>query len=160
MVQAKRHQPLQGRVSLCGRPRLERLEDRIQLGDTLLGVSAVALWRLSFTSLATPLMLDPGEHSYRWPDDLLASSYPVGSQLLADTGTDQAGSGTVGDRAGIGVTAEVADELAAPILARTDTLAEHVPVYRLAGLDWLQFEVTNEASFTAWSTDGWPVSRT
>ncbi len=119
------------RLSRAFRPRLERLEDRVQPGDTVLGISAVALWGLTFTSLAAPATFDPGVHHHRWHDDLFASMDTVGAQLLADTGTGEVVSGTVGDGTGIGVT----DGLAPPILASTDALAEHIAVYRLASLD-------------------------
>src|SRR2546425_4092886 len=44
------------------RPRLELLEERVQLGDTLLGLWAVVLWGLDGSSRGAPFALDSAEY--------------------------------------------------------------------------------------------------
>ena len=56
------------------RPRLEALEDRIQLGDTLLGLTVVALGEFGFALQDTPLVLAPSETEHREQDSLLSKS--------------------------------------------------------------------------------------
>src|SRR5216683_6937458 len=55
------------RASRIFRPRLELLEDRVQLGDTILGLSAVALWGLDLPSRDAPFVLDSAGHDRQWP---------------------------------------------------------------------------------------------
>jgi hypothetical protein len=140
MVRSRFRQPMQGRSdsvdarrSRSFRPRLERLEDRIQPGDTILGISAVALWGLGSPSLTAPRTLDPEYHDHRWDNGVFANLGTVGPQRLADTGTDQADAVAVNDPGGIGVTVEIADELAPPSLASSERLAEHLAGYRPIG---------------------------
>src|SRR5207245_1887228 len=121
------------------RPRLELLEDRIQLGDTILGLSAVALWGLRFTSLDGPVMLDPGAHDHRWADGLYSSLDTEASQLLEDPGRSQAVTPTVGDSCRIGPIAEMTDAIALSNLASTDALLEHSATYRLP---WLPLQAS------------------
>ncbi len=67
------------------RPRLELLEERVQLGDTILGLSAVALWGLDFSSLDVPLALDSSGDHVRWDGGLFSSPDAVASLSLADS---------------------------------------------------------------------------
>src|SRR5438067_4443718 len=48
------------------RPWLEVLEERVQPGDTLLGVCVVALAGLGRSTLDTPLPLEPDRQDCRW----------------------------------------------------------------------------------------------
>src|SRR6266851_3245397 len=50
----------------CYPLQLELLEDRIQLGDTVLGISAVALWSLHGRCADAPALLDCSEHGRQW----------------------------------------------------------------------------------------------
>src|SRR5438046_2003064 len=53
------------------RPRLELLEDRLPLGDTVLGLSVIALAGLGSSSLDTSLP-PAGEHSDAWQNGLFS----------------------------------------------------------------------------------------
>src|SRR5438105_4306206 len=79
------------------RPRLELLEDRIQLGDTVLGLSAVALWGVDFPSVDTPFVLDSAKHDRDWHHGIFSSLDAVPSLSLTDSRNDVAGSESSSD---------------------------------------------------------------
>src|SRR5438105_13848323 len=54
------------RRSATFRPRLELLEERVQLGDTILGLAAVLLGGLELPSGDTPFVPDSAEHDRAW----------------------------------------------------------------------------------------------
>jgi hypothetical protein len=93
MVRARFRQPNTRKIGFCGRAAIAQLPATaggarrpVQRGDTILGISATALWGLGFTSLAAPSKLDAGEYyDHRGQDGLFANLDTVGSQLLADT---------------------------------------------------------------------------
>ena len=58
-VHEKSRSPSDSRRSSRFRPRLELLEDRLPLGDTVLGLSVVTLAGLGFSSLDAPPLLGP-----------------------------------------------------------------------------------------------------
>src|SRR5437879_7201862 len=55
------------------RPRVETLEDRVQLGDTLLGLSVVALGGLGTAFWGTPLALAANGPEHEGQDPLFSS---------------------------------------------------------------------------------------
>ena len=73
--------PNTARVAPRYRPRLELLEDRVQLGDTLLGLAAVV--GLGSLSLDVPLAIDPGTRERAWQHGLFASLETVNSRPVA-----------------------------------------------------------------------------
>src|SRR5438132_3071217 len=115
------------------RPRLELLEDRIQLGDTVLGLSAVALWGIDFPSVAAPFVLDSAEHDREWHHGLFSSLDAVAWLSLADSPNHVAGSESSSDHAVTASAAGTASGSALPMLLENDALAGHMAAYRLAG---------------------------
>src|SRR5207245_9922159 len=79
------------------RPRLEVLEDRIQLGDTILGLSAVALWGLDFPSGDAPLLRDAAERDREWHPALFSGLDTLALLSLADGRNHEASSGSTAD---------------------------------------------------------------
>ncbi len=142
------------------RPRLELLEDRIQLGDTILGLSAVALWGLGANSLDALSALDPGAHgdsfagasglcathmhSPNKPEaqakgydpgsqhGLVSSLNAAGSLSAEDFRRHEAGSSTIGNCAGAAPIVETGGGLALSMRASAGALAGQMAVYRLA----------------------------
>src|SRR5207245_9697433 len=84
------------------RPRVEALEDRVQLGDTLLGLSVVTLGGLGFASWDTALALAPCASEGEWQDgpfSLWEAADPVASMALTKRSpSDEAGSATITGR--------------------------------------------------------------
>src|SRR5207244_3961445 len=73
LFQALAGTPGAAQQSRTFRPRLELLEDRVQPGDTILGLGAVALWGQGFTSDEQVLALDPGAPERRSHRGILSS---------------------------------------------------------------------------------------
>src|SRR5216683_1554479 len=121
------------RRSATFRPRLELLEDRIQLGDTVLGLSVVALWGVDFPSVNAPFLLDSAEHDRAWHHGIFSSLDAVASLSLADSRNHVAGSESSSDHTVTASAAETASGSALPMLLENDALAEHMAAYRLAG---------------------------
>jgi hypothetical protein len=120
----------------CYRPRLEWLEARVQLGDTLLGLSALALAELGASSLDAPLAAGSDTQDRIWQHSLFAdfeavSSRPAGS-LGLDSRTDDADSQTNRD---VTVTAPPTQTALVSFLpndADDQLLAAQVAIHRLA----------------------------
>src|SRR5437899_2546611 len=79
------------------RPRLELLEERLQLGDTILGLSAVALWGLDVPSVDTAFVLDSGEHECDGHPGLFRDLDAVASLSLTDGRNHEASNGSLAD---------------------------------------------------------------
>src|SRR5438309_1622284 len=117
------------------RPRLERLEDRVQPGDTILGLSAVALWGFDSASSDAPPALEQRAQDRAWHYGRLFGSYTVSSQPIVSFWD---GSRTDGARSETNLTTiappmETAVELATPMSARDDLLTAQVAAPRPAG---------------------------
>jgi hypothetical protein len=97
------------------------------LGDTILGLSAVALWGLTASSLAAPWAFDPGAHEPAWHHGVFPSLDERGSllpPLPENSPSAEAGSPTLGDRAGAAPTAETTGGFPLSSLAGADALGK------------------------------------
>jgi hypothetical protein len=113
------------------------LEDRIQLGDTLLGLSAVALWGLGSVSLDARLAPEPGASADGWHDGRVSRQHVDGSVpavvLLTNAGNHAVRDTASGDHT-TGATAKaMTTEFGPPIDMRDDELAGPIAFHRLGG---------------------------
>ncbi len=138
------------------RPRVEELEDRVQLGDTLLGLSVVGLWAPSFTSW--------NAHAHGWDDGFFAR-LDAADLLPGDFRRAEAGDATIDQPAVTPPIAEPAVGTAVPILASADALGGQLARHQQASptLALLQelpvyFGGTSRWDGMLWGGSGEPLS--
>src|SRR5437870_1565685 len=111
------------------RPRLELLEDRVQPGDTILGVSAAALLGLGFPSRDLPLALAPDAFDQDGRQGLFSSLETSASLVPEAPGTDAAYV-TIGDRSvTVATGARTNEEFWLPNLLSSDALTGQMAGY-------------------------------
>src|SRR5947209_4060424 len=115
------------------RPRLELLEDRVQPGDTLLGLSAVALWGLGSSSLNGSLALDSGAHDQGWHHGLFSGWAEGDSSCGEEFQSDGTGHEPSRGHA-VTASAELAFRFVLPIFLEDEARAGPMARYRLADL--------------------------
>src|SRR5207237_9671068 len=105
--------------------RLELLEDRVQLGDTILGLSAVALWGFNSLAFDAACLLDSAAHGSGWHDRPATSWEAAAGSSLADSPSQAGGGASMADHAVNASAAEPVAELAHPRFREENALPGH-----------------------------------
>jgi hypothetical protein len=113
------------------------LEDRIQLGDTLLGLSAASLWAMGSVSLDAKLGLEAGAPGDSWHHGRFSGQFtedPVPAVVLAaDSGSHGAGNTAIAGQGATAPTTARTTELGPLIGMSDDGLAGQIAIQGLGG---------------------------
>jgi len=144
---------------------VETLEDRVQLGDTLLGLSVVTLGGFGFISWDTTLTLGPNASERRWQDDPFSggkAADPVAAALVLTERlpSGEASGATISDHTPTNRMRQDAETFSLAMSWNADALAGPRAVYRLGGRDFLvspgsglTFGETGAGSVVPWKYD-------
>jgi hypothetical protein len=117
------------------RPRLELLEERVQLGDTILGMAAVALGADASFTWDAPFAGEPGASTLAWQHGLFARTETVRSPSTVSLSVDSPGGAANGlvraERVIIAPPTQIVGGFSLPSSLDNETLAGQLALHRL-----------------------------